>query len=126
MSYYKSYVNNYLKERKYTTLDNRKSLDNVKVLTKKKRQLLNYRMYLIYKRIDDSIEGLNFSKRCMAFEYAADNDFVVRLYKKTNEINDKVKDLVSMLDVAQNEGEPYDEIKSNASEISPSNYNKLI
>ena len=33
----KVYVNNYLKERKYNTLDNRKSLVNVKVLTKKKR-----------------------------------------------------------------------------------------
>ena len=58
MDHYKSYVNNYLKERKYTTLDNRKSLHNVKVLTKKKRQLLNHRMYLIYKRIDDTIEDL--------------------------------------------------------------------
>ena len=43
MDHYKSDVNNYLKERKYTTLDDRKSLHNVKVLIKKKRQLLNYK-----------------------------------------------------------------------------------
>ena len=122
MSYYKSYVNNYLKERKYATLDNIKSLENVKVLTKAKRQLLNYRMYKLYKRIDDTIEDLNFSKRFMAFEYAADNDFVVRLYKKITEAYDKVKDLVSMIEKAQNEGEPYDEIVSNSSEKNPSKY----
>ena len=125
MSYYKSYVNNYLKERKYTTLDKRKSLENVKVLTKEKRQLLNYRMYLIYKRIDDTIKDLNFFKRHMAFEYAADNNFIDRLYKKINEVNDKVRDLAAMLELAQN-GEPYDDIESNISEEYPSNYNKLI
>ena len=122
MDHYKSYVNNYLKERKYTTLDNRKSLVNVKVLTKKKRQLLNYRMYLIYKRIDDTIEDLNFSKRCMTFEYVADSDFVVRLYKKNTEAYVKVRDLASMLDVAQNEGEPFDKIASNSSEKNPAEY----
>ena len=116
MSYYKSYVNSYLKERNYTTLDNRKSLDNVKVLTKEKIDLLNYRMYLIYKRIDETIEDLNYSKKLIAFEYAADNDFVVRLYKKITEANDKVRDLASMLEQAQNEGEPYDRIVSNCSE----------
>ena len=78
----KVYVNNYLKEKKYTTLDNTKSLDNVKVLTKKKRQILNYRMYLIYKKIDESIKSLNYAKGFMAFEYVVDSDFVVRLYKK--------------------------------------------
>ena len=122
MSYYKSYVNSYLKERNYATLDNIKSLENVKVLTKEKRQLLNYRMYKIYKRIDDTIEKLNFSKRYMAFEYAADNDFVVRLYKKITEAYDKVKDLASMIEQAQNEGEPYDGIVSNSSEKNPSKY----
>ena len=116
------YVNNYLKNRNYITLDNRKSLDNVKVLTKEKRDLLNYRMYKICKRIDKSIEYLNFAKRYMAFEYAADNDFVVRLYKKITEAYDKVIDLACMIDHAQNEGEPYDRIISNSSEKSPSKY----
>ena len=122
MDHYKSYVNNYLKERKYTTLDNRKSLHNVKVLTKKKRQLLNYRMYLIYKKIDDSIKDLNYAKSFMAFEYVADSDFVVRLYKKITEAYDKVRDLASMLDVAQNEGEPFHKIASNSSEKNPAEY----
>ena len=118
----KVYVNNYLKEKKQTTLDNRKSLVNVKVLTKRKRQLLNYRMYLIYKKTDDSIEDLNFSKRFMSFEYVADSDFVVRLYKKITEAYDKVRDFTSMIEQAQNEGEPYDEITSNISEEDPSKY----
>ena len=118
----KVYVNNYLKEKKQTTLDNRKSLVNVKVLTKRKRQLLNYRMYLIYKKTDDSIEDLNFSKRFMSFEYVADSDFVVRLYKKITEAYDKVRDFTSMIEQAQNEGEPYDEITSNISEEYPSEY----
>ena len=118
----KVYVNNYLKEKKQTTLDNRKSLVNVKVLTKRKRQLLNYRMYLIYKKTDDSIEDLNFSKRFMSFEYVADSDFVVRLYKKITEAYDKVRDFTSMIEQAQNEGEPYDEITSNISEEYPSKY----
>ena len=118
----KVYVNNYLKEKKYTTLDNTKSLDNVKVLTKKKRQILNYRMYLIYKKIDDSIKDLNYAKSFMAFEYVADSDFVVRLYKKITEAYDKVRDFTSMIEQAQNEGEPYDEITSNISEEYPSEY----
>ena len=123
MEHYKSYVNNYLKEKNiYTILDNRESLVNVKVLTKEKRQLIYYRMYLIYKRIDDTIEDLNFSKRCMALEYAADNDFVVRLYKKITEAYDKVMHLACMLDVAQNEGEPFDKIASNSSEKNPAEY----
>ena len=79
-------------------------------------------MYLIYKRIDDTIEYLNFSKRCMALEYSADDDFVVRLYKKITEVYNKVIDLAHMLDVAQNEGEPFDKIASNCSEKNPAEY----
>ena len=58
----------------------------------------------------------------MSFEYVADSDFVVRLYKKITEAYDKVRDFTSMIEQAQNEGEPYDEITSNISEEYPSKY----
>ena len=116
------YVNNYLKERKNSTLDNRKSLDKEKVLAKVKRQILNYRMYLIYNRIDDIIKDLNFSKGHMEFEYVENRVFVERLYKKISEINSKVVDLTSMIDQAENEGGPYDEIGSFGLEMGAINY----
>ena len=116
------YVNNYLKERKYSTLDNIKSLDKEKVLNKVKRQILNYRMYLIYNRIDDIIKYLNFSKGHMEFEYVENRVFVERLYKKISEINSKVVDLASMIDQAENEGGPYDEIGSFGLEMGAINY----
>ena len=116
------YVNNYLKERKNSTLDNKKSLDKEKVLNKVKRQILNYRMYLIYNRIDEIIKDLNFSKEHMEFEYVENRVFVERLYKKISEINSKVVDLASMIDQAENEGGPYDEIESFGLEMGAINY----
>ena len=107
----KEYVNNYLKEKNWKTLDNLKSLESVEVLTDEKRRLINYRMFLIYKKIDESIETLDFSKRCLAFDYVANNEFADRLYKKISEVEDKVIDLTSMLEAAQNGIRPYDKIQ---------------
>ena len=110
------YVNNYLKKRKRDTLENEKDL------TEEKRKLLNYRMFLIYKKIDESIKFLDYSKLWLAFGYVADEDFVVRLYKKISEVKDKVQDFASMLDQAQNGIRPYNKIISNISEQYPSEY----
>ena len=107
----KEYVNKYLKEKNCETLDNLKSLENVEVLTEEKRKIINYRMFLIYKKIDESIEILDFSKLCLAFDYVANNEFADRLYKKISEVEDKVIDLSSMLQAAQNGIRPYDKIQ---------------
>ena len=70
----------------------KKSLVNELVLNKKKRQLINYRLDLIYNKIDKSVEDLKFIKNFIKIDYLLNNDFVDRLYKKIAEAYDKIRD----------------------------------
>ena len=103
------YVNKYLKEKNCKTLDKIKSLESVEVLTDEKRNLINHRMFLLYKKIDESIETLDFTKSYLAFDYAANDEFADKLIKKISEVEDKVIDFTSMVQAAQN-SVPYDKI----------------